>query len=159
VESFLPFARQEEEVSIARSQPLQSQTLAIDPKPSIPQNSPRQEGILTLNLSDVDGLDFWFHKRPSSRDNSSPCNNGSLRECPSSCYEEVEDDISNEGELNHIEDSICSPSMFTNSKSILDLRDPSYLSLFSLMTILAIYQDDQTIGVIKTMRMACQVMS
>jgi len=92
-----PIARQEEEVSIARSQPLQSQTLAIDPKPSIPQNSLREEGIPTLNLLDADGLDLWFHKRPSSRDNSNPCNNGSLRECPGSCYEEVEDDISSEG--------------------------------------------------------------
>jgi len=61
--------RQEEEVSIARSQPHQSQTLAIDPNPSIPQNSLREEGIPTLNISDADGLDFWFHKRPSSRDN------------------------------------------------------------------------------------------
>jgi len=38
-----PIPRQEEEVSISRSQPLQSQTLAIDPKPSIPQNFPREE--------------------------------------------------------------------------------------------------------------------
>ena len=53
-----------------------------------------------------------------------------VRECPGSCYEEVEDEISSEGELNLIEDSICSPSMFTNSKSILDLRDPSYPSPF-----------------------------
>jgi len=125
-----PVPRQEEEVSIARSQPFQSQTLAIDPNPSIPQNSPREEEIPTLNLSDTDGLDFWFHKRPSSRDNSNPCNNGSLRECLGSCYEEVEDDISSEGEIKHIEDSICSPSMFTNSKSFLDLRDPSYPSPF-----------------------------
>jgi len=125
-----PVPRQLEEVSIARSQPLQSQTLALDPKPSIPQNSPREEGILTINLSDADGLDFWFHKRPSSRDNSNPCNNDSLRECPGSYYEEVKDDIASEGELNHIEYSICSPSMFTNSKFILDLRDPSYPSPF-----------------------------
>jgi len=107
--------RQEEEVLIARSQPLQSQTLAIDPNPSIPQNSLREEGIPTLKFSDADGLDFWFHKRPSSRDNSNPCNNGSLRECPGSYYEEVDDDISSEGELNHIENSIYFPSMFTNS--------------------------------------------
>ena len=125
-----PVPRQEEEVSIARSQPLQSQTLGIDPKPSIPQNSPREEGTPTLNLSDTDGLDFSFHKRLSSIDNSNPCNDGSFRGCPGSCYEEVEDDISSKGELNHIEDSICSPSMFTNSKSILDLRDPSYPSPF-----------------------------
>ena len=85
-----PVPRQEEEVSTARSQPLQFQTLAIDPKPSIPQNSPREQGIPTLNLSDTDGLDFWFHKRPSSIDNSNPCNDGSLRECPGSYYEEVE---------------------------------------------------------------------
>jgi len=52
-------SRQEEEVSIAKLQPLQSQTLAIGPKPSIPQNSPREEGIPALNLSDADGLDFW----------------------------------------------------------------------------------------------------
>ena len=83
-----PVPRQEE-VSIARLQPLQFQTLAIDPKPSISQNSPREEGIPTLNLLNADGLDFWFHKRPSSRDNSNPCNNGSLRECPGSCYEEL----------------------------------------------------------------------
>ena len=101
---------------IARSQPLQFQTLAIDPKPSIPQNSPREEGILTLNLSDTDGLDFWFHKSPSSRDNSNPCNNVSLRECPGSYYEEVEDDISSEGELSHIENSNTSPFLITSSK-------------------------------------------
>jgi len=122
--------RQEEEVSIAKLQPLQSQTLAINPNPSIPQNSLREEGIPTLNLLDTDGLDFWFHQRPSSIDNSNPYNDGSLRECPGSCYEEVEDDISSEGELRHIENSICSPSMFTNSKFILDLRDPSYPSSF-----------------------------
>ena len=55
-----PVPRQEEEVLIARSQPLQSQTLAIHPKTSRPQNSPREEGILILNLSDTDGLDIWF---------------------------------------------------------------------------------------------------
>ena len=111
-----PVPRQEEEVSIAILQPLQSQTLAIDPKPSIPQNSPREEGIPTLNLSDADGLDFWFHKRPSSRENSNPRNNGSLRECPGSCYEEVEDDTSSKGELSHIENSNTSPFLITSSK-------------------------------------------
>jgi hypothetical protein len=35
--------RQEKEVLIAKSQPLQSQDLALDPKPSIPQNPPREE--------------------------------------------------------------------------------------------------------------------
>ena len=111
-----PVPRQEEEVSIARSQPLQSQTLAIDPRPSIAQNSPREEGIPTLNISDTDGLDFWFHKRLSSIYNSNPCKDGSLRECPRSCYEEFKDDISSGGELRHIENSICSPSMFTSSR-------------------------------------------
>jgi len=111
-----PIPRQENEVSIARSQPLQSQTLAIDHKPSISQNSPREEGIPTLNLSNTDGLDFWFHKRLSSIDNSNPCNDGSLRECPGSCYEEVEDDISSEGELSHIENSNTSPFLITSSK-------------------------------------------
>jgi len=70
------------------------------------------------------------HKRLLSIDNSNPCNDGSLRECPGSYYEEVKDDISSEGDLSHIEIYICSPSMFTSSKSILDLRDPSYPSPF-----------------------------
>jgi len=39
--------RQEVEVLIVKLQPLQSQTLAINSKPSIPQNSPREEGIPT----------------------------------------------------------------------------------------------------------------
>jgi hypothetical protein len=34
---------QEEEVLIAKSQPLQSQDLAINPEPPIPQNPPREE--------------------------------------------------------------------------------------------------------------------
>ena len=125
-----PVPRQEEDVLIARSQPLQSQTLAIDPKPSIPQNSPREEGIPTLNLLDTEGLDFSFHKRISSIHNSNPFNDGSLRECSGSYYEKVKDDISSEGELSHIENSIFPPSMFTSSKSILDLRDSSYPSPF-----------------------------
>jgi hypothetical protein len=53
--------RQEKGVLIAKSQPLQFQDLAIDPKPSIPQNSPREEEIPPLessDLSDIDGLDF-----------------------------------------------------------------------------------------------------
>jgi hypothetical protein len=60
---------------IAKSQPLQSQDLAIDPKPSIPQNPPKEEEIPPLEssyLSDTDGLDFQFHKRPSSEYNSNP---------------------------------------------------------------------------------------
>ena len=52
--------RQEKEVLIAKSQPLQSQDLAINSKPS-PQNPPREEEIPPLesfDLSDTDGLDF-----------------------------------------------------------------------------------------------------
>jgi hypothetical protein len=45
--------RQEKEVLIAKSQPLQSQDLAIDPKPSIPQNPPREEEIPPLESSDL----------------------------------------------------------------------------------------------------------
>jgi hypothetical protein len=45
---------------IAKSQPLQSQDLAINSKPS-PQNPLREEEIPPLessDLSDIDGLDF-----------------------------------------------------------------------------------------------------
>jgi hypothetical protein len=51
--------RQEKKVLIAKSQPLQSQDLAINSKPSIHQNSPREEEIPPLESSDLrDGLDF-----------------------------------------------------------------------------------------------------
>ena len=39
---------QEEEVLIAKSEPLQSQDLAINPEPSIPQNCPKEEEIPPL---------------------------------------------------------------------------------------------------------------
>ena len=39
---------QEEEVLIAKAQPLQSQDLAINPEPPIPQNPPKEEGIPPL---------------------------------------------------------------------------------------------------------------
>ena len=42
---------QEEEVLIAKSQPLQSQDLAINPKPSIPQNPLREEEIQPFEIS------------------------------------------------------------------------------------------------------------
>ena len=48
-------SRQEKEVLIAKSQPLQSEDLAIDPKISIPQNPPTAEIPLLKNLSDTDG--------------------------------------------------------------------------------------------------------
>ena len=54
---------QEEEVLIAKSQPLQSQDLAINPKPPIPQNPPKEEGIPPLEIpveikDDLFGADF-----------------------------------------------------------------------------------------------------
>jgi hypothetical protein len=67
--------RQEKEVLIAKSEPLQSQDLAIDPKLLIPQNPLREEEIPPLessDLSDTVGLDFQFHKRPSSEYISNP---------------------------------------------------------------------------------------
>jgi hypothetical protein len=62
---------------IAKSQPLQSQDLAINPEPSIPQNPnpPKEEEIQHFEISCEDDLfyadfgkifNFWFHKRPSS---------------------------------------------------------------------------------------------
>ena len=84
---------QEEKVLIAKSQPLQSQDLAINPKPSIPQNHPREEEIQHLEISfeikndlfDVDfgkSLNFQPHKRPSSEYNSNSLKKGSLRKRP-----------------------------------------------------------------------------
>jgi hypothetical protein len=73
--NFVATPRQEKKVLIAKSQLLQSQHLAIDPKPSIPQNPLREEEIPPLessDLSDTDGLDFQFHKKPSSEYNSNP---------------------------------------------------------------------------------------
>ena len=66
---------QEEEVLIAKSQPLQSQDLAVNSEPSIPQNPPREEEIQPFEISCEDdlfyadfgkSLNFLFHKRPSS---------------------------------------------------------------------------------------------
>jgi hypothetical protein len=42
---------QEEDVLIAKSQPLQSQDLAVNPKPSIHQNPPREEEIQPFEIS------------------------------------------------------------------------------------------------------------
>ena len=42
---------QEDKVLIAKSQPLQSQDLAINPKPSKPQNPPREEEIQPFEIS------------------------------------------------------------------------------------------------------------
>ena len=64
---------QEEKVLRAKSQPLQSQGLAINPEPSIPQNPPREGEIQPFEISCEDdlfdagfgkSLNFQFHKRP-----------------------------------------------------------------------------------------------
>jgi hypothetical protein len=99
---------QEEEDLIAKSQPLQSQDLAINPEPPIPQNPPREEGIPPLEISveikdDIFGADCGrtlnshLHKRPSSEYNSNSLKKGSLRKRPYSHigqWEEFKDDIS-----------------------------------------------------------------
>ena len=79
-------SKQEEEVLIAKSQPLQSQDLAINPEPPISQNLPREEGIPPLEIpikikDDLFDADFGrtLNKRPSSEYNSNPLKKGSLR--------------------------------------------------------------------------------
>ena len=66
---------------IAKSQPLQSPDLAVNPKPSIPQNPTREEEIQPFEISYEDdlfyanfgkSLNFQFHKRPSSEYNLNP---------------------------------------------------------------------------------------
>jgi hypothetical protein len=75
---------------IAKSQPLQSQDLAINPELTIPQSLPREEEIPPLeipieikdDLFDADfgkSLNFLLHKGPSSEYNSNPLKKGSLR--------------------------------------------------------------------------------
>ena len=70
--------KQEEEVLIAKSQPLQSQDLAVNPEPSIPQNPPREEEIQPFKISCEDdlfyanfgkSLNIQFHKRTLSKYN------------------------------------------------------------------------------------------
>ena len=142
---------QEEEVLIAKSQPLQSQGLVINPKPWIPQNPPREEGIppLEIPIEIKDGLlgaDFGrtlnshLHKRPSSEYNSNPLKKGSLRKHPYSHIghqKEFKDGMSSDaikGEPSYSEAKlIFSPSMPTLDVSyepifqpILDPDDPSY---------------------------------
>ena len=55
---------QEEEVLIAKPQPVRSQDLAIDPEPPTPQNPPKEEWILPLEIpveikDDLFGADSW----------------------------------------------------------------------------------------------------
>ena len=75
----------EVEVLIAKSQPLQSQDLAINSEPPIPQNPPREEGIPPIKIpveikDDLFGADFGrtlnSHKKPLSEYNSTPFKNG-----------------------------------------------------------------------------------
>jgi hypothetical protein len=92
------------------------------------------------DLSNTDGLDFQFHKRPSSEYNSNPVQKGSLIKFPYSQWEEFEDGMSNdviEGQPCHMENPICCPIMFiddTNSGSIskptLVFEDPPYTRPF-----------------------------
>ena len=84
---------QEEEVLIAKSQPLQSQDLAINFESSIPQNPPKGEEIQPLESLDEikhdlfyapfgKSLNFQLQKRPSSEYNPNPLKKISLRKCP-----------------------------------------------------------------------------
>ena len=85
----------EEKVLIVKSQPLQSHGLAINLKPSIPQNPPRKEEIPPLESPDEikddlfyadfgKSLNFLLHKRPSSEYNSNHLKKGSLIKRPKS---------------------------------------------------------------------------
>ena len=53
---------QEKKVLIAKPQPLQSQDLAINPEPSIPQNLPWEEEIQPFEISCEDDLFYDFGK-------------------------------------------------------------------------------------------------
>jgi hypothetical protein len=78
---------------IAKSEPLRSQDLAINPEPSIPQNlnPPKEEEIQHFEISCEDdlfgadcgkSLNLQPHKRPSSEYNSNPLKKRSLRKRP-----------------------------------------------------------------------------
>jgi hypothetical protein len=88
------YSNQEEEVLIAKLQPFQSQDLAINPEPPIPQNlnPPKEEEIQPLkipfetknDLFDADfgkRLNFLLHKRPLSEYNSNSLKKGCLKKC------------------------------------------------------------------------------
>jgi hypothetical protein len=114
--------KQEEEVLIAISQSLQSQDLAISPKPSIPQNlnPSKTKEIQTLEIlfeikGDLFNADFGrtlnshLHKRPSSEYISNPLKEESLRKPPYShigYWKEFKDGMSSEpieGKPSHLE--------------------------------------------------------
>ena len=78
----------QEDVLIAKSQPLESQDLTINPEPSIPQNPPKEEEIEPFEISCEDDLfyadfgkrlNFLLHKRRLSEYNSNPLKKGSLK--------------------------------------------------------------------------------
>ena len=111
---------------IAKSQPLQSQGLAINPEPSISQNPPREEEIPPLEIpieikDDLFGANFGrtlnshLQKRPSSEYNSNPLKKRPLRKRPYSHighWEEFKDGMSTEpikGEPSHLEAILSSP--------------------------------------------------
>ena len=92
---------------IAKSQPIRSQDLAINPKPSIPQNPnpPKEEEIQPFEISCEDhlfddfrkSLNFQLHKRLSSEFNPNPLKKRSLRRHPYSHvghWEEFKDGMS-----------------------------------------------------------------
>jgi hypothetical protein len=141
---------QEEEVLIAKSQPIQSQDLAINPEPSIPQNlnPPKEEEIQPLeilfetknDLFDADfgkSLNFLLHKRPSSEYNSNPLKKGSLKKhIKSNSFgghlEKLKGGMSSdaiEGGPSHLEANSM-PTLDVSyepiSKPILDLDDSPY---------------------------------
>ena len=81
--------KQEEEVLIAKPQPLQSQGLAINPEPSIPKNPPREEEIPPLEIPVETKYDLFYAdfgkslnfllQRPSSEYNLNPLKKGTSR--------------------------------------------------------------------------------
>ena len=83
--------KQEDEVLIAKPQPVQSHDLTINLKPPIPQNPPKEEEISPLEIpieimDDLFGTDFGralnSHKRHSSKYKANPLKKGSLRKHP-----------------------------------------------------------------------------
>ena len=116
-------------IIISSKKRIQSQGLAINPKPLIPQNPRREEGIPPLRIP-VEIKDDLFYanfgkslnshldKRPSSKYNSNALKKGSLRKRPYSHighWEEFKDGMSSElieGESSYLEAiPIFSPSM------------------------------------------------
>jgi hypothetical protein len=115
---------------IAKPHLVQSQDLAINPKPSISQNlnPPKEVKIHPFEISCEDdlfyvgfgkSLNFQFYKRPSSEYNSNPLKKGSLRKRPYSYvghWKEFKGGMSSdaiEGGLSHLANPIFSPSMTT----------------------------------------------